>query len=104
MEVIPEILTYLEVTCPICLLTKPDKTPRVPTTDVSKLAPGFMLWMGFSFFNVESIYGFTSDFVASCSANSYPFGFTPSRKFPPFYILKFLVTTLMNQDNKAALI
>ena len=63
-----------------------------------------MLQMDFAFFNVESIRGFTSTFVAICSATSYPFGFPSRSKRPPLDILKFLVTTLRNQDKKVAFI
>ena len=63
MEGLPENLPELEEPCPICLLNKATKIPRGPTTDVSKFASGFMLQMDFSFFNVESIHGFTSTFV-----------------------------------------
>ena len=34
-----------------------------------------------------------------CAANSYPFVFPSRRKCPPLDILKFLATTLRNQDN-----
>ena len=60
--------------------------------------------MDFAFFNVESIRGFTSTFVAICSATSYPFGFPSISKRPPLGILKILVATLRNQDKKVALI
>ena len=63
-----------------------------------------MLQIDFSFFNVESIRGFTSTVVAICSANSYPFVFPSRCKRPPLDILKFLVTTSRNQDNKFAFI
>ena len=63
-----------------------------------------MLQMDFAFFNVESIRGFTSTFVAICSATSYPFGFPSRSKRPPLENLKFLVTALRNQDKKVALI
>ena len=36
--------------------------------------------------------------------NSQPFGFTPRRKLPPLDILKFIVTTFKNQDNKVVFI
>ena len=85
-------------------MTKTTKIPRGPTTDVSKFAPGFMLQMDFAFFSVESICGFTSTFVDICSATSYPFGFPSRNKRPPLDILKFLVATLRNQDNKFAFI
>ena len=94
----------MEEPCPICLLTKANKIPRGPITDVSEFAPGFMLQMGFSFFNVEIIRGFTSTFVAICSATSYPFGFPSRSKRPSLGILKFVVTTLRNQDKKVAFI
>ena len=63
-----------------------------------------MLHMDFAFFNVEIILVFTSNFVAICSAISYPFRFKPRSKRPPFDILKFLVTTLRNQDKNFSLI
>ena len=42
--------------------------------------------------------------MAICSATSYPFGFPSRSKRPPLYILKFLGTTLRNQDKKVAFI
>ena len=62
MEGLQENLPELEETCPIYLLTKETKITRGPTTDISKISPGFMLQMNFSFFYVESIRGFTSTF------------------------------------------
>ena len=59
MEGLPQNLSGLEETCPICLLTKENQIPRGPRTDVSKFTPGFMLQMDFAFFNTESIRGFT---------------------------------------------
>ena len=104
MEGPPENLSELEEPYPICLLTKATKITREPTTDVSKFVPGFMLQMDFAFFNVESIRGFTTNFVAICSATSYPFGFPSRIKRPTLDILKCLVTTLINQDKKVAFI
>ena len=63
-----------------------------------------MLQMDFAFFNVEIIRVFTSTFLDISSATSYPFGFPSRSKHPPFDILKFLVTTLRNQDKKVAFI
>ena len=85
-------------------MTKATKIPRGPTTDVSKFVPGFMLQMDFAFFNVESICGFTSTFLAICSATSCPFVLPSRSNRPPIDILKFLVTTLINQDKKIAFI
>ena len=62
-----------------------------------------MLQIDFAFFNVESIRGFTSTFVNICSDTSHPFGFPYRSKRTPLDILKFLVTTLRNQDKKVAL-
>ena len=100
MEGLPENLPELEEPCHICVLTKATIISRVPTTDVSKFAPGFMLQTDFAFFNVEIIRGFTSNFVAICSATSYPFGFPSRSKRPPLDILKFLVTKLRNKDKR----
>ena len=85
-------------------MTEANKITKGPTTDVSKHFPGFMLQMDFSFFNVESICGFTSTVVAICSATSYPFGFPSIIKRPPLDILKILVATLRNQYDKVAFI
>ena len=63
-----------------------------------------MLQMDFAFLNVEIIHGFTSTFVAICFATSYPFGFPYRSKGQPLDILKFLVTSLNNKDNKVAFI
>ena len=57
-------LFELEETLPILLLTKATKTSRGPVIDVSKFAPGFMIQIYFSLFNVESIHAFTSTFVS----------------------------------------
>ena len=56
------------------------------------------------FFNVEIIHGFTSTFVSIFSANSYPFGFPYRIKRPPLDILKYIFTSLSNQDKKLVFI
>ena len=56
------------------------------------------------FFNVESIRGFTSTFVAIYYATSFPFVITSRSKLSPLDILKFLVTTFKNQDKKVVFI
>ena len=63
-----------------------------------------MLHIDFVFFNVESICGFTSNFVAICYATSYLFGFPSRSKRLPLNILNFLVNTLRNQNKKVAFI
>ena len=66
MKVIPNNLPDLEESCPIFLQTKATKITRGPTIDISNFAPGFMIQIYFSFFNVVSIRGFTSNLVAIC--------------------------------------
>ena len=61
-----------------------------------------MLQMYFDFFNVESICGFTSTFVAICSATSYPFGIPYRSKRLSLEILILIVTTLINHDKKVS--
>ena len=63
-----------------------------------------MLHMDLAFFNVESIRGFNSTFVAMCFSTSHPFGFQYRIKRPLLDILKFLITSLRNQDNKVAFV
>ena len=72
--------------------------------DVSNSPPGFMLQIDFTFFNIESIHGFTSNFVDIYFATSHPFGFTSRNNRSPLDILKFLVTTLINQYRKVVFI
>ena len=61
-----------------------------------------MLQMDFANFAVETISGFNSPFLDIFSTTSYPFVFPSRRKWTPLDILKFLFTTLNNQDNKGA--
>ena len=68
MKGLPENISDLEETCPICLLTKATKIPRVMKNDVSKFAPGLMIQIYCVYFNVGSIHEFTSSFLAVCSA------------------------------------
>ena len=104
MEVLPKQISGLEEPCPIFLLTKATKIPSFPIIDVSIFSPGFMLQIDFMIFNVEIIYGFTSTFVAICSATSHPFYFPSRSKRPPIDILKLLVTKFSNQYNKVAFV
>ena len=104
MEGLPENLPELEEPCPICPLTKATKIPRGSTIDVSKFSPRFMLQMYFLFFNVESISGFTSNFVDVCSTTSYTFVLKSRSKFPTLNIFKLIVTTFINQNNKVSFI
>ena len=90
----------MEETYHVCLMTKSTKNTIGLTIDVSKCAPGLMLQIDFSFFNVESIRGFTSTSEAIYSATSYPLGFPPRSKLPPLDILKNIAITMMNQDEK----
>ena len=85
-------------------MTKAIKISIGTTINVSKISPGFMLQIYFACFDVGSIRGLTSTFVAICSSTSYPFVF-PSRIKPlSIDTLKLLVTTLRNQDKKVAFI
>ena len=86
----------------IFLVTKETEIPIGTTIDVSTPPPWFMLQLGFIFFNVEIIHGFTLTFVDICYDTSYPLGFTYIIKLTTLDILKFLVTTLRNQDKKVA--
>ena len=81
------------------ILTKESKITRGTNIDISKFSPRFMIQMDFSFFNVESIHGFTSVFSDICSATSYPFGFLTRIKQPPLEILKLLINTMINKDH-----
>ena len=85
-------------------MTKATKITRGPTTDVSNFSPVFMIHMDFSFFNAESIHGFTSTFVDICSDNSYPFGFPYRINSSSLDILKSPVPKLRHQYKKVVFI
>ena len=104
MKGLPTNIPDLEEPWYIFLLNKSIITLIVPIMDVSKCFSGFMLQIDLSFFDTESTRGFTSNSVAICSDNSYPFRF-PSRKIhPPLYILILLVVTFRNEDKKCTFI
>ena len=103
-ESLPTNIPDLQQPFPIFLLTKAKKITSGPTIYVSKFAHGFILQIDFPFLNVESIHGFTSTFVHTCSSNSHPFGFISRSNRPPLEIINFLVTTLRNQNKKSAFI
>ena len=73
MEDLKENIHDLEESWYICLLVKATKIPKGPTIYVSNFVPGFMIQMDFAFFNVVSIRGFTSTFVALYFYTSNPF-------------------------------
>ena len=60
--------------------------------------------MDFAFFNVESIRGSTSTFLAIYSATLYPFENTSRIKRPPLDILELPLTKLRNQYKKVAFV
>ena len=67
MESTPMNIHELEQSCPICLQTKETKIYIGPNIEISSFAPGFVLQMDSSYFNVESIGGFISKNMAICS-------------------------------------
>ena len=99
MEGLPENLPKMEEPRPICLLTNATNTPRGLTTDFLNLPLGscFRLILRFSLLKASVV-------VDICFATSYHFGFSSINKCPPLDKLKYVVTTLRNQDNKLAFI
>ena len=63
-----------------------------------------MLKIGFAFFNVESIHGFTAIVLAKLSATLRLFVLPSRNKLPPIYILKCIVTTLIDRYKKLSFI
>ena len=104
MKGLPKNLPDLEEPWPIRLFTKATKIPIGPNNNVSNIVPVFMLQMNITFFNVESISGFTSNFVSIWSATSQPFCFLSIIKTLLIYIIKFKVNTLRKKDNKFAFV
>ena len=68
MKGLPKTLPDLEDPFRTFLLTKATKINIGKTIDDSKISPGFMLQMYFTFFNAEIICGLTSTFLAICYA------------------------------------
>ena len=102
MKSLPKLLPDLEDPFLICILTKATKISRGPNTDISKVAPGFILQIDFSWFNLESIRGFTSTCVSICSSTSYPFRFPSRSKLLTLDILKLLVNKLGDYYKKVS--
>ena len=75
----------------IFILNKVTRITRGNTVDLSYFYPGLIIQMLFSFFNVESIRGFTYTFVAICYSDSYYFVFTSRVNITPMGKLLFLL-------------
>lgn len=91
---LPKKIPKLSVPCPICMIAKATRLIRQPTVDMSNVPIGTRIQADFTFFNVESIRGFTSAFNVIESTVSYPFGFPSRSKRPPVSILKYIVSVL----------
>ena len=95
---------WIGISLTFFILTKANKIPWGQTIDVLEFDICFMLHICFAFFKCWIHPCIYVAFFDVCPATSYTFGFPSRIKRPPIEILKLLVTTFSNQDNKAAYI
>ena len=61
-----------------------------------------MIQMDYDFFDVESIYGFTTKLTSVCSIKSYLIDFPTRSKLPPLEVILFIFIIIQKQKNKVA--
>lgn len=96
----PTSVADLDHPCPICIRCKLPKLRRNPSQSTAHLKPGEMLQMDFSFFNKQSIRGFTSYLSCLCVATKYSFKFCTRYKRAPVDIIKWIIQTINNQGHQ----
>ena len=81
------------------LLHRKIKTINKDTTvDISNLQPGELIYMDFAFYNVTSIRGFASMLIFFCANTIMIWVFPTASKRAPVRIIRFILTTLMNDQ------
>lgn len=100
MRGLPSNITtfHNEYSCPICLLTKSTKINRNKII-VSKIQHkrGEKFSMDFSFWNKQSIRGFTSLLTVICVHTRFSFAFPTHHKRPPLATIAWLINILRKQ-------
>ena len=69
------------------------------TVDTTNLKPGEIILMDFVFYNVTSIHGFTSMITVICAKTIILWVLTTASKISPVQIVRFILTTLNNEQH-----
>ena len=73
--------------------------PKGTTVDIKKLQPGELIHMDFYFYNVTSVYVFTSMLTVAWAKNRKLWIFTTASKQAPIRIIQFILRTLKNEQH-----
>ena len=73
--------------------------PKYTIFDASNLQPGELIHIDFSFYNVNSIRGFTSVITVICAKNRMIWLFPTSSKQYLVRITRFILTTFINEQH-----
>ena len=99
MEGLPSTITKFHSTynCPICQIAHATKVSTNKTSQCPPMKPGEWFCLDYSFWNQNSIRGFTSLLTAICLATRYSFVFPTRHKRPPLATIKWFINTLRRQ-------
>ena len=85
--------------CTIFYTEKMTNFPKVTTSDTNSLQPGKLIHVNLSFYNVTSIFGFTSIFTVFCSKTGILWMFPTASKQAPVRIILFILIKLNNKQH-----
>ena len=77
---------------------------KVTTVDISNFQPGECIHVEFSFYNVTSLHGFTFMLTVVCEKTIIIWILPTVSKRAPVCIIRFILTTLMNEKHPCKLI
>ena len=83
----------------ICYTAKIKAVPKIINVDITKLQTGELICVDFALYNVTSFYGFTSVFTIVCARIIMFLVFLTASKRSPVLIIRFVPTTLENEQH-----
>ena len=90
--------------CKIFYTEKMTTIDKGTTVDTSNLQPGELFHTDFAFYNVTPICGFTSMLTVVCTKTRMIWVLPNASKIAPVCIIKFILTTLMNEQHPQKLV
>ena len=85
--------------CKIFYTAKMTTINKGTTVDTSNIQPGENFHMDFSFYNFSYIRGFTSILKVVCAKTRILWVFPTASKIDPVCIIRFILTTLLNEQH-----
>ena len=89
--------------CTICYTSKMTTTNKGTKIDTSNLQPGDLVHVEFVFYNVTSSCGFNPIITVVCARTRIIWLFPTASKKAPVRIIRFILTTLMNEQHQCKL-